>query len=222
MGKLVIPCKWEHATSFKGGLAEINYSGCYIDRTGKIVKVAIKKNQEYYDGLYCWYDDTGKFGYVDSTGTVVIPFQWKRATEFNDGFAIVWDDEEKYEGIIDKQGKMITPCKWKYIQGDSNYLGYKIFSEGLAGVGNDNHKYGFIDKTGKLVIPCQWKWVGPFSEGLCWVKDKNGKYGFIDKYGNIVIPCKWKDAKNFSNGKARVQDVNGVRLYINKQGEIIR
>ena len=154
-------------------------------------------------------EENGKYGFADENGNVVIPCKWISVSIFDEGLALVRDDDKKW-GFIDKTGGMVIPCKWIYAS---------IFNEGLALVRDDNYKYGFIDKTGGMVIPCKWTSAGGFHEGLALVRDDNEKYGFIDKTGNVIIPCKWKDASFFSEGLASVQDEDGSWVYINKRGE---
>ena len=133
-----------------------------------------------------------KYGFVDTTGTLVIPCQWDDAGSFSEGLAQVEKDGKC--GYIDTTGKLVIPCQWEYASS---------FSEGLAAVSKDG-KYGFVDTTGKLVIPCQWRYAYGFSEGLAAVLNTNGKYGFVDTTGKLVIPCKWDNAYEFSEGLAYV------------------
>ena len=81
--------------------------------------------------------------------------------------------DDKY-GFADKAGVVVIPCQWEWAE---------PFSEGLAGVKDEDGKLGFIDKTGEVLIPCQWKGISfwGFREGLAMVQDKRDKWGFIDK-----------------------------------------
>lgn len=51
-------------------------------------------------------DDNGKWGFIDKTGEVVIPFNWKLAWSFSGGLAKVKDDNGK-RWIIDKTGTVV-------------------------------------------------------------------------------------------------------------------
>ena len=162
---------------------------------------------DFHQGLAWIEDDNEKFGFIDKTGTKVIPCNWDKASDFSEGLARVADDSGKY-GFIDKTGALKISYKWN----DAD-----DFFEGLARVTDDNGKYGFIDKTGSEVIPCNWDEASDFSEGLARVKDANGKYGFIDKTGVLVIPCSWEYATKFTEGLASVSD-NRKYGFINKDG----
>ena len=199
----------------------------------------------FHEGLAMVEDANGKRGYIDKTGILVIPCEWKSASwEFREGMAYVRDDRDKY-GYIDKTGKLVIPCQWKEAW---------TFSEGLARVKDDNSKYGFIDKTGKLVIPCKLYNANDFHDGMtlvrdgnfqwCFidktgqvvirteerqydqrvilrVKDADGKYGYVDKNGKQVTPYQWKDAGELRSDKTYVQDANGKYGYIDMTGKLI-
>ena len=180
----------------------------------RVAKEEERKLQEELEQLqlHPYRDDSGKYGFIDKTGKVVIPCQWEDVDNFSEGLAYVKDYNGKW-GFIDRTGKVVIPCQWKAAGS---------FSEGLAIVKGDNGKYGFIDNTGKVVIPCQWKFAGSFSEGLALVEDGNRKYGFIDKTGKMVIPCQWKSAGCFSEGLARVEDDKEKMFIIDKTGKVVK
>ena len=157
------------------------------------------------------FEQNGKYGFIDETGRVVIPCQWKDVNFFSEGLAGVKDENEKW-GFIDKTGRVVIPCRWKEAC---------FFSEGLARVQGENWEWGFIDKNGRVVIPCRWVDALHFYEGLAAVKDKNIKWGYIDKTGRVVIPCQWKEAVSFSEGLAIVKDNNDVWKYIDKSGAVV-
>jgi hypothetical protein len=125
-----------------------------------------------------WKDEkTGLWGFMNQSGEIVIPCQWKMASKFREGLAKIVDGNNRC-GFIDKTGKLVLPCQWK------NAL---WFSEGLAGVQDDNEKWGFIDKTGQVVIPFIWSNVQWFSNGRVRVQEKiGGGWHDIDRNGNAV------------------------------------
>lgn len=156
--------------------------------------------------------NNGAWGFVDDEGVVVIPFEWDYAGVFNEGLALVRDDNDKY-GFIDETGTEVIPCQWKEALS---------FSEGLSPVKDRNEKWGFINQSGEVVIRCEWEDAWAFSEGLALVEDINGKYGFIDKTGRLVIPCKWNFAWAFSNGLAEVQGDDDFSGFIDKTGQVVK
>ena len=155
----------------------------------------------------------GKFGYTDSSGSIIIPCQWKFADEFHGRCALIQDYNNLY-GFINGRGKLISSCQWK------NALPFSIIDQ-LAPVQNNEDKWGFIDNSGNLIISCQWKNVLNFNMGLAPVQNSNDKWGYIDRDGRVTIPFVWQKAYVFSEeGLALVQDNNEKCGYINRMGEI--
>ncbi|MBX9938102.1 MAG: WG repeat-containing protein [Candidatus Obscuribacterales bacterium] len=100
-----------------------------------------------------------RFGYIDKTGTFIIPPQYDFAFPFSEGLAVIVDDG-KY-GYIDRSGKVVISPSF-YEAGN--------FNEGLAPVQTENQKWGYINKTGQFVIEPKYKAAYPFSEGLAFVE----------------------------------------------------
>lgn len=68
--------------------------------------------------------------------------------------------KNKY-GFADKEGNVIIPCVWNDAQ---------EFSEGLAGVKNEENLCGFINYQGELVIPCCFRNAYSFKDGMAYVE----------------------------------------------------
>ena len=231
-GTLVIPCKYDDSNSFREGLAAVTLNG----------------NDGYITQTEIWYDYAGKnlsnnlrlvklngkYGFIDKSGTEVIPCKYDEADSFREGLAKVVL-KGKY-GFVDKTGTEVIPCK---------YDAAESFSEGIAKAklkGNDgyitqtgiwydnadknlsdnlrrvllNDKWGFVDKTGTLVIPCKYDSADSFSGGVAMVL-LNDKWGFVDKTGTEVIPCKYDEVRGLRDGLARVK-LNGKWGTVNKSG----
>ncbi|MBO4961934.1 MAG: WG repeat-containing protein [Flavobacteriales bacterium] len=148
-----------------------------------------------------------KWGFIDMTGNIVVPFKYDDAGHFFKGLALVKKDGKW--GYVDKTGKEVIPCIYDYASD---------FSEGLASVEKDG-KWGYVDKTGKEIAPCIYDYASGFSEGLASV-EKDGKWGFIDKTGKEIVPCIYDDAGWFSKGLARVKK-DGKWGFIDKTGKEI-
>lgn len=82
-------------------------------------------------------------GYLDSKGSVAIPFKYRMADNFHEGLARVV--KGKHFGFIDHKGKTIIP----FIYDDAC-----SYREGYAAVKKDG-KWGFIDKSGNPLNPIQ-------------------------------------------------------------------
>ena len=164
--------------------------------------------------------DHGKWGYMDSTGKLVISPTYYDAYPFSEGLALVQPlvDMENRAIIrvqfIDKSGKMV---------GSKHYAYAEAFSQGLALVviaGEEKWGPGYIDSTGKMVIPQnQYKHAKSFSEGLAAVEDV-GKWGYLDKTGKMVIAPQFAEAYRFTTGLAAVKD-GGKWGYIDTTGKVV-
>jgi WG containing repeat len=183
----------------------------------------------------------GKQGFINKSGHLVIPAQFKIAWGFSEGLAPVWAEDGR-AGYIDTSGKVVIPAQFDSVRG---------FRQGMAEV-ELGGRWSFIDKTGRFVVPptfgqtqgfsedyaafeIQGKWgfldarwmvaiapdydrVGNFSEGLAGAF-KDGKCGFIDKAGKVVVPFGFIDCGTFSGGMAPVKTEPGGHYgYIDKAG----
>ena len=148
--------------------------------------------------------ESGKYGYYNSSKTLVIPSQFDNALAFNQGLAAV--KKAGKWGYINETGSLII----EYLYDDAWF-----FTEGLAPVSKDK-KWGYINKEGKTVIDFIYDDAGDFSDGIAWVKT-SGKVTFIDKLGKTVISSPYSSATSFSEGLA---GVNKDKLwgYIDKDG----
>lgn len=177
----------------------------------ELEKRLVKLDKEVGD-LVKFSDSSGKWGFVDKTGKLVIPCQWEYVGNvFIEGLARVKDSSGKW-GFIDKTGKLVIPCLWDEVWS---------FIAGMARVKDSSGKWGLIDKTGRIISPCKWEVIWIFRDSMSEVQDSNGKWGLIDKSGKMISPCKWNYVCTFSEGLAAVQDSNGKWGYIDKTGELV-
>lgn len=224
-GAVVIPCQYSSAGNLSGGVAHVVWpedgAEGLIDRTGKTVTVFTEKYESYYyfsDGLSMVYSPKGTIGYINTSGKLVIPYNYfSRSREYSGGLASVQNKAGMY-GYIDTSGATVIPFKYKY---GGN------FTEGLAPVQNAKGKWGFINRQGKVILPFQYENAGHFSEGLASVYNDAGKVGFINKQGKLVIGYqKYNNAFPFQEGLALVGISNSADNskdkygYINRKGEL--
>jgi len=159
---------------------------------------------------------SGKWGFINKSGEMVIEPQFARANSFSKGLAAVcygsFVSGDQKCGFIDESGRLVIPAQFNDAIS---------FSDGLALVKLGN-KCGYIDKTGIMVIETsnEFMYNGPFSEGLAKIRVGYRKNGYIDKKGNIVIPPVFADAGRFSEGLALVMGENNKYGYIDKGGKM--
>lgn len=86
------------------------------------------------------YNDSGKFGFKDAAGNVVVPAHFDAAGSFSEGLAAV--KSGKKWGFIDHRGDVVIPISYDEVG---------PFSEGRAWVRNGK-KVGYINPKGDYVI----------------------------------------------------------------------
>ena len=167
-----------------------------------------EKVMSFSEGLAAAKKD-GKWGYIDTMGNVVIPFQYNSVQAFSEGLAWVRLENSSgstYQyGAVNTQGNLVIPF--------TEYELTEPFSNGLSLVCK-NDKFGYVDKTGKIAIECQYFRAQSFSEGFAVVTNEEWISGYIDTNGTLVIPYCYNTANSFSSGLAFVDSG-----YINTNGE---
>ncbi|WP_225719861.1 WG repeat-containing protein [Leptospira interrogans] len=207
--KTAIPEIYDDAGDFNSGIAlvELNGDRFFINTKGKKVfgkPFESGRSFNFSDGMSVVQKDAriklvygekfwegGLYGYMNTTGKVVIEPRFSRADFFSEGFAYV-ETPSGEKGYIDKTGNF--KIQFKDLETS------RSFSDGLAYVefhdDNFDKIIGFINKTGKLVlnlnkdfISSSYDEVGDFSEGLAivYTKDPNRRMLFIDKTGKVAF-----------------------------------
>ena len=136
--------------------------------------------QDSYKPLFKIYEN-GLYGYIDSTGAVIIPPKYKGAGEFSEGLAPV--RENGYYGYIDETGKYAITPQYDYAQ-DFRY-GYAIVYE--------DGKPNLIDKYGKNLTSTSFKNIFEFEKNLAMVYTFTGKCGIINTEGRLIIDTAYKE-----------------------------
>jgi hypothetical protein len=240
-GKLVISPRFDSGVIPPSFLADRHLS----DRT------YLFRAKGFHEGLAAVLigsPSTGRYGYIDTTGKMVINPQFNYAVDFSEGLAFIRDEATGRYGYIDKTGKVVVNPqsgfgydfseglaevaignKHGYIDRSGTMIvpplsevGGPRFSEGLVGM-QIGGRQGYFDKTGKVAINPQFAWASAFSEGLASVKvgDGNtGKWGFIDKTGRVIIDPQFEWALGFSEGLAMVR-IGGRAGFIDKTGKVV-
>jgi hypothetical protein len=139
--------------------------------------------------LTVFRSESGKFGFINKKGEVVIKPVYDQAENFSEGLAAVNIGlemghyfysfiavKEGQWGFINEKGEVVIPII---------YHSVTAFSEGLAVV-NNNY---YIDKTGKVAITLAKKYdkIYSFVGGIAMVM-RNNHYGYIDREGNEIVP----------------------------------
>lgn len=147
-GELVIPCQYQYAGQFKGGLAcvvkdEENNNISFIDATGKMLHTKFPFNSYYYLGTM----GQTYIGPAISFTNGVCEIKYTLGDNIG---------EEPQTVYIDRQMKEVAqPCE-ELTQPEEN-LGYEIFSVSDKDIyGEETNLVGVKDKDGKIVIPAKY------------------------------------------------------------------
>lgn len=89
----------------------------------------------------------GLYGYIDTSGTVVIDCQYEDATDFSEEYASVQLPGTDRYFIIDRSGNNPFPNVWS-----ENII---MFHNGTAKIVQEG-KVGFVNTQGEIIIPCEW------------------------------------------------------------------
>jgi hypothetical protein len=147
------------------------------------------------------------WGFADSTGKVLIPYQFNDAEYFSENLALVQIDGKK--GFINKNGfRVIAP----------NFKEAETFANGLAIVETESAS-GIINTRGEWIVkPMYYSISGPYGN---FYRVENGeKYGVIDRFGNAITEVKYDDLEGFTEGKAAFA-LEGLAGFIDTTGKEI-
>jgi putative cell wall-binding protein len=159
----------------------VDFNGwCYYDYDGNNVIDLTDRGYARYTGSFfgghCWVRDeeTLLYGFIDKTGTEVIPCQYENVAGFYDGFTCV--RKEGKEGLINDKNELVIPIEYD----DVFYFG-----EGLVAVQKDG-KYGLIDLEQNVVVPFEWDDMSSFNGGAGYAI-KDGILYTINKAGEEPV-----------------------------------
>lgn len=203
-GETVIKPMYDLAENFSEGLAAVNI-GYETGDTGEIDG----------NGDPIWeIINSGKWGYINEKGEVVIPFTIMGPGRFSDGLAKV-----STHSFIDKTGKEVITV-------DKHYEGVSDFKGGYARIWRSG-LHGFIDRSGKVVVPAvhtkakveqtpiEQLITQAVSEPILFMD--NDKWGFKNYLGDIIVDAAYNFACAFSDDLAIVEK-DGQWFYIKKDG----
>lgn len=224
-GKLIIPAQFDKCYEFStSGWAPIYDSKArqyyFINLQGE--KLATEVNGfKLMDGF--GFDLKGfedglvpvkvgeKWGYLNTSGKMVIPAKYDHVTDFKGGYA-----------PVQSGGKFVvlnTSGEETAVEGGA--IDVKPFAESLAPFRAADKQFGFIDSDGKIVIPARFESVGYFHDGLAWAKTADKVVGFINKSGEWVIKPEFTVAKDFDSGTGLARIKSGDKWgYVSKAGEV--
>lgn len=201
-----------------GGVCLLNDREFIVMDTGRQIRIGGNYRLDtagyqnpFCEGLglvYSGEESDRKFGFVDTTGKLVLPCEYEDAQPFSEGVAAVERDGKW--GYIDQTGAVVIDYQFDIA---------RPFSEGLAYISKVDKKtaaasYGYIGKNGSVVIDSNkyayssalmaGESLPGFSENRMAIISPGG-FGYIDGNGNIVIEPQFAGPpSSFSEGLAVV------------------
>lgn len=227
-GEEVIPPKYESATAFNGDKALVMIGeGAYqlIDKKGNVVTPFMYPYVYGYNEGYLIYKDktTGKYGYLDEQGKVVVPPKYESAEPFKSGVAVVGTSQFLMgeNGLIDTKGNEIYPT----IYNDILNLGEGRVALGQALAIDEpfvGSMYALADTTGEALTDFEFNGISDFQDGKASVYNEEYSY-FIDNTGKKLkdFPQILGSGILTNLGEVIKGDLDYTPLYLGKYGNVI-
>lgn len=165
--------------------------------------------------------DNGKFGFIDTSGAVVVPLQFEKAGDFSNGYAAAFK-EDKW-GFINTSGEwVIQPTydrvkafnsgyalvlkddQWRYIDASEKELTtpvlekYYDFDVNGFSFYRIEGKVGLMNTEGKVFLEPTYDEIKPFVDGFARVKN-NDSWGMIDTSGKVTVPVEYSELGDYSS-----------------------
>ncbi|WP_299247905.1 WG repeat-containing protein [uncultured Cytophaga sp.] len=166
-------------------------------------------------------DASGKWGYSNVKGEMVIPAQYEHCDPFGEnGLAVVVKD--KVTSIINAKG-VVVPSEVSGFTVLKAAFGFNVkgYENGLLAITTPSKKFGFLDGTGKIAIPLKYDLVTEFNGGYAVAKIGTN-YFILDTKGTetAVTTAGVLEIKHFSEGFAPVRTADKKYGFVNPKGEI--
>jgi len=160
---------------------------------------------------------TGKFGYMDSTGHIVIKPKYCKVGEFYEGLARV-EESPSQPIYINTFGKAI------YNPPINNISFLSKFSNGYGYIAIKDGEF-YINKTGKIVSK-KYQFVNSFSEGIAMVCDADKLYVINNKLEvlfkmNIDLSNLGPSSGEFHDGLMPIKNIKNEWGYLDKNNIIV-
>ncbi len=162
-------------------------------------------SKEMREGRRPYCCQSGKWGYMDEEGRVVIEALYDDVEPFYEGRAVV--SQQGCYGLIDREGREVIAVEWDEVSYDGSHLCYV----------DDQGRRGVLNRNGEVVVDCSWDWIAEESCGLFLV-ERDELLGYVNGRGEVVIAVEYDWATSFcAEGIASVKK-GGVSYQIDTLG----
>jgi WG containing repeat len=201
-GKLVIPHEYTSTTPFSEGIAMVKVTigkgddaadkPVFIDRMGKRLNKEIyedaKPFQNGFAAVVKMNDEDFKWGFIDKSGKLVIPFAHEMAGGYESEMGFSEGLCPTKKGYIDTTGKLVISFPKNGELAEASLFKNGVATFVLFNGQGEGFKYTMIDKTGKIL------WQSVDNQSLCfpagaYVSLANGSRKKIEdiKVGDTVL-----------------------------------
>ena len=169
---------------------------------------------------------SGKWGFIDAKGEVVIPARYQGAKDFVGGLARV--ETADTAAVIDLKGNhRFTFAKTvRAMPAGTNRVWREARVTWRSGGWHEH--WELLDGDGRRVVPPTYSDVRSFAGGRAAVNIgavqmlgglMGGSWGFIDESGAVSVPIEYEDIRDFSEGLALARHREATR-YVDPLGEL--
>jgi len=152
--------------------------------------------KERMDQLFLPYKGDDKWGFINQSGTIVIPAGFDGVDFFHEGIAVVSVNDKL--GYINKSGSTIIKPQFD----EAN-----AFSNGVAVFQKDNG-YGLLDRSGVVLLDPIYKDISLCSENRFFAL-KDSLYACYSVDGKQLLTPQFNEVSAFENSKAIVAKNSG-------------
>gem|GEM_PF-4636389 len=211
-GSIILPCVFSDIMCWENGFVVGLSYGKNTLWNDKGIKLSAKSYTDMgvvSEGTFSLKEElTGKWGYYDTTGKEIIPFNYDAAGDFIEGKALVRSGAKYF--FIDRSGKKITEKEYDFVGPFTN--GVAVVFNGKTENGKPKAgKYGYINSDLKEIITPKYDEAKPFNNislNYANVGIRSGdiiKWGTVNSEGvEIIMPGKYNFIGTFINGLALV------------------
>ena len=209
-GETVIDFQFRTTTQFSEGLAIVQlFDREYItiDKVGHVIATGDYEEQYPYQNDRSRIKKDGQYGYVNTDGIRIDTTLYLKASNFNNGKAVVLTRDGYH--IIDKDLQPLTHAVFdKIYNSETRYWKYK-----------NGKYYGYLDSENEFKVwQSNLSKAGQFEDGIACIKDKNTNY-IIDETGRKKeIP--YSSIRNLSHGRVAFSN-KGKQGILDSNGQII-
>lgn len=216
-----------HKGELKFTLREVDWVEVYFEDMARYYTIENRKKRYGFASLTgekivhpIYYDATrfsegvaavkgvdGKWGYIDKTGTVVLPAQFDDAAIFVNEHAVV--SQGGKWGIIDKIGEYALEPRFDY-----------MVTDGELFMACSDEKWGWCDINGNWLVAPQYEKILPFNKADLAPVLIKGKWAYVDKDGDIAVKRQFDEAYPFVDDLALVK-IGDYYGFINAEGRYV-